>query len=401
MAEFYNVYNENYINACKQSVKLIKIKIELLDWLEQAIGEITTNIVNTSGNINVSYQQGTRRTCSISIIDKQVIYLPNENSPFWYNKKIKIYLGISAGKDIYYWSQGVFLIQSLSFDNNYTLNIEGVDKFGLFDGSLNLLKADSQYEYLANGDVTIYSLIQNTLLSDIGNGYATDYIQPIIDFEYLNKKLQADIVLDSGRFIGEMLVELANIYSADIYYDADGHLIFHKMFGDISPTLYQYIAPQWYFNDTNCDFLTQVNNYQLDGHNRVFVYTNSSDSVNCSYTALNTNPASPLDINAVGTRSLDDTEIALIEDMTDDDCRQYGEYLLLKECRNTVNSELTCNIIPHLDVNKIISITNNQTNYNDERFIVNSITLPIGTSNMSISATNIQSLPDFTCNVNM
>ena len=39
MAEFYNVYNENYVNACKQSVKLIKIKIELLDWLEQAIGE--------------------------------------------------------------------------------------------------------------------------------------------------------------------------------------------------------------------------------------------------------------------------------------------------------------------------------------------------------------------------
>ena len=173
------------------------------------------------------------------------------------------------------------------------------------------------------------------------------------------------------------------------------------MFGDVSPTLYQYIAPQWYFNDTNCDFLTQVNNYQLDGHNRVFVYTNSSDSVNYSYTSLNTNPSSPLDINAVGTRSLDDVEITLTKDMTDDDCRQYGEYVLSKECRNTVNSELTCNIIPHLDVNKIISITNNQTNYNDERFIVNSITLPIGTSNMSINATNIQSLPDFTCNVNM
>ena len=91
MAEFYNVYNENYVNACRQPVKLIKIKIELLDWLEQAIEEITTNIVNASGNINVNYQQGTRRSCSISIVDKQVSYLPNENSPFWYNKKFKIY----------------------------------------------------------------------------------------------------------------------------------------------------------------------------------------------------------------------------------------------------------------------------------------------------------------------
>lgn len=401
MSEFYNIYNENYVNSCKQPVKLIKIKIELLDWSEQAVGEITTNIVNASGSININYQQGTRRTCSISIVDKQILYLPSENSPFWYNKKFKIYLGIASGNDIYYWSQGVFLIQTLSFDNNYTLNIEGIDKFGLFDGSLNLLKADTNYNFLAKDDINIYSFIEKILLADIGNGYATDCIQPIIDFNFFNKKLQADISLDNGNFVGNLLIELANTYGADIYYDADGHLIFHRIFGDVSPASYQYIAPQWYFNDTNCDFLTQNNSYQLDGHNRVFVYTNSSGSVNYSYTALNTNPSSPLDINAVGTRSLDDVEIALTQDLTDDDCRQYGEYLLAKECRNTVNSELACNIIPHLDVNKIISITNKQVNYNDEKFIINSINLPIGTSEMSISAANIQFLPDFTTNVNM
>ena len=89
MAEFYNIYNENYVNACQQSVKLIKIKIELLDWLEQAIGEITTNIVNASGNINVNYQQGIRRSCSISIVYKQVSYLTNENTPIRYNKNFK------------------------------------------------------------------------------------------------------------------------------------------------------------------------------------------------------------------------------------------------------------------------------------------------------------------------
>lgn len=126
MAEFYNVYNQNYLNICKQSSKLVKIKLELLDWNEQTIGDITTNIINTSGNININYQQGTRRTCSFSIVDKKVIYLPSENSPFWYKRKFKIYVGIAYDKDIYYWSQGVFLIQSVSV-NGYVLNIEGVD----------------------------------------------------------------------------------------------------------------------------------------------------------------------------------------------------------------------------------------------------------------------------------
>lgn len=400
MAELYNVYDNKYLNLCHQSGKFVKIKIELLDWREQAIGEIVTNILNTAGSININYQQGTRRTCNLSIIDKQISYLPNENSPFWYNKKFKVYLGLMADKDIYYWSQGVFLIQNLSFDNICTLNIEGIDKFGLFDGSLNLSKADSEYTYLA-GKFTIFNIIQSVLLSDMGNGYATDYVQPIIDFYYLNTIIKSDIVLSNGNFVGEMLIEIANLYGADLYYDTDGHLVFHKSVDYVSPNAYKYLAPQWHFDENNSAFLTQSNSYQLDGHNRVYVYTNSSVAKNYSYTAYNTNPSSPINVSAVGIKSLDDVEIALADDVDDDSCRQYGEYLLSKECRNTVSSDITCSIIPHLDVNKTISITNKQLHYNSELFLINSITLPLGTSNMNINCTNIQCLPDFTCNVTM
>lgn len=263
------------------------------------------------------------------------------------------------------------------------------------------MMADVNYNALAKDGNTIYSLIQDTLLLDMGNGLPIDCTTPIIDFDYFGKLLQADVTLDVGNYVGELFIETANFYGANIYYDADGHLIFHKMFGDNLPSAYKNIAPQWNFTDNNCTFISQNNNYQFDGHNRVMVYTNSNNSINYSYTAMNTNPASPLNISAVGTRSLDDVEITLTSDMSDDNCRQYAEYLLLKECRMTVNSEITCDIIPHLDVDKTISVTNKEFNYNSELFIINSITLPLGTSNMSISATNIQCLPDFTCNVNI
>lgn len=400
MAEYYNMRNNNYLYACQQSIKKTMLKLELLDWNEQTVGEVETSIINTDGSINIENAQGTRRSCNLTIVDKQITLLPNTDSPFWYKKKFKLYLGIVHGKDVYYWSQGIFLIKTLSI-SNYILNIEGVDKFALFDGAMNLMKSDICYSALAVNGNSIWGLIQETLLLDSGDGYVIDPIQPIIDFEYKGKLLEADVKMDSGQFIGELLINLANFYGADIYYDTDGHLIFHRMFGDNRVSAYQFVTNQWYFNDENSILLTQSNNYNLDGHNRVRVYTSADNMENYEYVAVNTNPASDLNTSAVGVRSLDDEEVSLTVDMTNDDCRQYAEYLLSKECRTSISSDVTCTVLPHLDVNQIVTVTNKYLKHDAEKFIVNNITMSLGNQPMTLGVTNLQVLPDFTCDVSI
>ena len=50
-------------------------------------------------------------------------------------------------------------------------------------------------------------------------------------------------------------------------------------------------------------------------------------------------------------------------------------------------------IIPHLDVNRIITMTDKYKNLECERFVVDSITIPLSAGNMSIQATSINILP--------
>lgn len=397
MAEFYNVCNKKYKYLCEQNTREIRVKLDVLDWNENTTESIETSIINTDGSINVSYQQGTRRTCNLTIIDRYIKFLPSINSPFWHNKKFKLYIGIVCGRDVYYWSQGVYLINSVTV-NNHTLNIEGVDKFALFDGTFNLMKADVDYKALAVNSNSIWGLIQETLLLDSGKGVIVDPIQPIIDFEYKGKLLEADIILDSGQFIGELLINLANFYGADIYYDTDGHLIFHRMFGDNRVSAYQYSPTQWHFNNNNSIFLSQDVNFEFSGHNRIKVFAEGNQEY-YEYTAINTNPASDLNTSAVGVRSLDDEEITLTDGMGVDECRQQAEYLLSKECRTSISSNIICAILPHLDVNQIIAVTNEYLKHDAEKFIVNNITMSLGNQPMTLNVTNLQVLPDFICNV--
>jgi len=159
------------------------------------------------------------------------------------------------------------------------------------------------------------------------------------------------------------------------------------------------MSHQWEFSKRNAEYINPNISYLFDGYNAVKVYTDSSSSENYSYTAVNNNPSSPLRKSAVGFRRMEDVEIKISADMSNDKCRQYAEYLLSKSTLMTMNISFNSTLIPHLDVNRTIGILDDyQKNYS-ESFIISSLTFPIGTEEMSINATNIQWLPDFTASI--
>ena len=93
--EYTNFYNQKYIDICKRPQKYPVFKIEILDYGEYTIMDITQDIsLDTEGSISVKYQQGVRRTCEFSVINIDQKYLPNENSMFWYHRKFRLYTGL-------------------------------------------------------------------------------------------------------------------------------------------------------------------------------------------------------------------------------------------------------------------------------------------------------------------
>ena len=85
-------------------------------------------------------------------------------------------------------------------------------------------------------------------------------------------------------------------------------------------------------------------------------------------------------------------------DVTESDmaklCKQYAEYLLIQEALRGASVTFNSPIIPHLDVNRTISITDKLQNFDREIFVIQSITIPLSSEMMSISATSINWLPN-------
>lgn len=300
--EYFNHYNNEYINALKLGNGEYKIRLELLSDGETVVGEITQDLsLSSAGQITINYEQIVRRSCSLTLINVDNKYHPNKNSPFWINRKFKLWLGLVVNDNIYWWSQGVFYTLSATSTNN-ELNIEAVDKGAALDGTLKLNM--TEYDYEINRGDTVCNAVRSILslnMNDVdlpkeiiySNGKPIDSATPIVGIEYYTQTLQNQIHVDANNYISEILLNLANSYAADCYYDTDGHFVFSRY---IESSGYQFAPKIWDFDNLS-SFFEDVNyDYSYDGENVVTYYTNSSDetTTNVAWTAYNTNPLSPL-----------------------------------------------------------------------------------------------------------
>lgn len=409
--EYYNTYNTGYRDAINQFNNKYKIKLELMSYYENVIGDITKDIaVDVQGQININYQPITRRSCSFSMINIDNKYIPSPNNTFWFERKFKLWIGVvDKNGDTHWWAQGVFYTQSANYDGS-AVNIEAVDKGAALDGSLGMNQAGAQV--VVNVGSSVDEAIKNTLMLNMqydsefnpdiyyGGDKPLDPVMPLVDRKYRDVKIRSKISIDANNYVGDIFTALADGYGADIYYDINGHLQFAELTDGYRVDGYRYMAHQWEFNNQNAFFGNGNFQYLFEGKNCVTVFTNATDvgeEGNISYTAFNYNPMSPLRVGLVGVRRMEDTEIRYVDVDRDemlDRCQQYAECLLIRESIKGMTVTFECPIIPHLDVNRTIGITDKANNFENETFIIQSITMPLGAGNMSISATSINWLPN-------
>lgn len=353
--EYYELINSDYLECCQKSHICYKVKVELLDHYENTLGELTTSISNTSGSINISYSQGVRRNCNISVFNYNHKFdLDKHDSDFFINRKFKVYTGIQAYSDTYWFSQGIFIAQSCSSDNN-VISISGVDKFGLFTDALNSNKLQTAHSIPC--DQKIGNIIKDTICRDMGNGVPTDPILPNIDSSLYDIELPYDIEKTANEYLGDILIEIATALHADIYYDTQGRLVLQPNIVDeytMQSLIYE-------FEENGQEFIEQ--SYSSDYGNVINIITvtgSNTDDIVCSYTAKNENPQSPLNINNIGAKHGEIEETAM--GYSEKRCKDYAEYLLKKQLMLTVSKSISCTPLPHLDVNKVVRINNKKEN---------------------------------------
>lgn len=409
--EYFNYNSPEYTEALKRGNGYYKIRLELLSDDESVIGEITQDLsFDMQGQITINYEQIVRRSCSLTLIDVDSKYLPRRNSPFWINRKFKLWVGLAVIDDIYWFSQGVYYTLSAT-SSEHNLSIEGVDKGAALDGTLKLNM--TEYDYIINRGDNVNNAIQSILALNMNsvplsnspivytNDKPVDPIMPIVDIEYYTQTLNNQIQVDANNYLSEIFTSLADGYGAECYYDTDGHFVFTHY---IESAGYQYAPKIWDFNDLS-SFFEDVNyNYTYDGENVVTYYTNSSDAetTNVAWTAYNTNPLSPLCVTT-GIRRAPSQEITYYRYYEDEelntqqmiaDCRSAANHYLIMNSLMGMQLTFNCPIIPHIDVNKAIGISDRKADIDSEIFIIQSVTIPLSADKMSISATNINWLPN-------
>ena len=406
--EFYDEYNAEYLYALRQKHRRYKIRVELLGYYENVVGEITRDVsLGSSGQVTINNEQITRRSCSLNLINVEKKYLPSQDSAIWFNRKFKLWLGIEVGKKTYWWSYGVFYTQKATC-NGDTVSIQGVDKGGALDGTIKTGMLDTSC--IVEAGTTLTNVIKDTLMWNEfsspylnhrtgASAYPVDPITPIISTKFDGIRTQNEITINSNDYISTLFSSIADGYGADAYYNTNGHFCFQVMADENRIDGYRFMAHQWDFSDEDDMYSNASVDFNLDGYNVVTVYTNESDLENVSYTAANNNPASPLRLDSAGIRRMADVEIPYVnvpQSEMQARCKAYADYLLMKEAMQGMSITFSCPIIPHLDVNRTIGITDKRFNLDHATFVVNSITMPLSAEAMTVNATQTSWLPDNT-----
>lgn len=394
--EYFNIYNSRYLQILKNEIIEPIFMIEKVDWTEQNVLENITDFVQDgSGSISISYQQGVRRSIQFTLFNGDGRFSPSPLTGNMYiGTKFKLYSGLKDGEDSYWWNQGVFIIKNAKNSSQSglkTVDIEAVDKFGLFGNELGYSQLTGEYKI--EKDTKIYDVIKDFLRMDMQNGYIVDYVQPLFDDEYIDEVMPYTLTKDKGDYFGDIMIELANIIGCNIYYDRHG--ILNITSGTTDLTYSQY-GISYQFDSNEMNVLDPSMNYNyIDVVNSVTVIgTNINDKI-YSYKAQNTNPLSSTRIEYIGLKESSPIESAMVYD--DDRAKEFAIYKLNQLSILQSLFDFSCSIIPHLEVDEVITVTDDYFNYSDERFIVQSMTIPIGAKDkMNISCSNIAELPYYT-----
>lgn len=386
---------QDYLSHLKDSNISPRFKIEFLYPDETVFSEISQDVLDDNGSLAINYTQGCRRSCNLTLYNADKRYLPTEDSPLWIGRKFKLYLGININNEDF-WNpdgNGVFVVSNPEVFNNFSdkkITITGLDKFSLLDGQLNG-QIDSTYQ-IANGS-NIYSAIKAILNFDNGNGYKIDTIEPILDSLHSNDTISYTIIKQPGETtLGEVLIELANSISCDIYYDSTGRLRVESGITDLASINRSSL---WSYSTNKLEYLPNSIVYQYD---KVFsVVKVIGDNINGNLAtgiAENNNPFSPTRIAKIGrkTKVITDNNIN-----TDALSLERSQYELKKISILQSLVKLQSTFMAHLDVDQCIDITDDYYNFKNQRFLIQSLNIPLTTkSNISIDASNIRDLPYYT-----
>lgn len=261
-----------------------------------------------------------------------------------------------------------------------------MDKFALFEGKLGTL--EGTYEIQAGEDIE--KAIRGILLLDDRTGSPLDMKPILYDEAFKGKKMPYTLSKDAGSNFGEILLEIATILNAEMFYNSTGNLVvmsINETMNDLSKPI------QWHYTTHENDLIQINGTYSFqDVINEVHVVGDNVNNDLIWAWAKNEDITSPISIPQIGRR------IEYINDSSipNDD---YAKLRAIYELRRNSFLKTTFTLtVPYnftLLVNNLITLEDEFYGFEQAKFLVQSISYNLGVDNqMTIVCANIA---NYTC----
>ena len=357
-------------------------KLYLLNY-DETIKEDVSDYLLDGGSMTVTFQNGIRRNMNVTLDNSSKIWNPNPQSGYlWADSKFRLDIGVLVEGGELWYQAGIFVPNDPSLSNTpdgKTVSLQLSDKFASLDGSAGgKLSSTTEIPVGSNIKDAYSGLLTSNRVRN------TPYdVKPLrFPRRYLDEATAYTITKTDETTIGEIGIELAEMLSCDIFYDNFGYLCFKE--GDYTlETSDSEIV--WEFDENDMEYIDDSIDVTLsEVHNVVTVIGANINGDLVSYTAQNKNPKSPTNIWSLEPNTLRITDENIY---SDDLARQRAEYELFKQGLLPLSFKARCTFLPHLDVDKIVKVSNDFYGFKDTPFLIQSIDIPLSQSDNDITLT--------------
>lgn len=364
------------------------------------------------GNVNISLNNGQRRTASVRFenLDNAFDYAINH---LWFGQRVRLLKGVvlSDGSE-FYLPLGVFYLNSPKTGwkpNSRTAEYQLVDKWAYLDGTLfgNL---ESTYEVPNRTD--IFNAMGGILtLSRFTHKYTPNPIEQIdnvtpVFTDYYNNRfvtingeqvpmnlLPKTVTTAKGGTYAKVLLDLNAIPVGWIGYDANGAMRVDPSQDDLNDADKPVM---WNFSENSKTFFgldETANPSQV--YNDIIVWGEGLNGEVVGARSTNYDPASDTNANLIGLKTyVESSDI----NYTNEQCQALANWYLKRKTVLQKSVSFSCSQMFHLRENNLISVLrSDKPNKPIKKHLIQAMTIPLNrTSAMSITGTAISDFPQVT-----
>lgn len=382
----FNWTYDNIVYAIKNRLVKPVFKLYVL-YENETIKEDISDYLLTSGRYTISNQNNTRRHLSVSLLNDDGKWnLDPAGGYMWNNIKFRFDIGFEYQSTTFIKRGGVYYVVDYERDETTSgsniVNLQMSDKWAGIDGTVSG-KFESSFKAMV-GSIAKENVIA-LLNKEKMVGVATDIKEPLFPTSLEGFRLPYTLEKTSNFSIADVIIDIATMMNCTVYYNEYGNLVFEEKadsmirFND-SPSV-------WHFD--NKDELVQSKNLKTNFQcpNIIKVVGATINGAIMKYTAYNTNPFSPINVNIhpYTTEIIEDENIISLEL-----AKERANYELFFKSLLPLSVSKNCVYMPILDVNDVVSTDDFQDVLSSKKQIINEISIDINTSpSMTISTTNI------------